>query len=46
MSYDEFKTLCKEARKKENSYLKIGRLDDGEKNVCISKIFNPVIDPF
>ena len=53
MSYDEFKSLCRDAWKK-NTYLIIIRLEDknGKKYmICIEsnqeyKIFNPETDPF
>ena len=54
MSYDEFKSLCREAWKEKYNYLLINRLED--KNGCKYKlcnesnpeykIFNPQTDPF
>ena len=52
MKYEEFKDLCREAWKEKLSYLKINRLDDGEKFcICIEskkeyKIFKPQTNPF
>ena len=54
MSYDEFKSLCKEAWRDKYNYLLINRLEDknGSKYmICIEsnlqyQIFNPQTDPF
>ena len=54
MSYDEFKSLCREAWKEKYNYLIINRLEDkiGKKyRICNEsnpeyKIFNPQTDPF
>ena len=54
MSYDEFKSLCREAWKEKYNYLEINRLEDknGKKyKICNEsnmkcKIFNPATDPF
>ena len=54
MSYDEFKSLCKEAWRDKYNYLIINRLEDknGKKNMICNEsnpqyqIFNPQTDPF
>ena len=54
MSYDEYKSLCREARKEKENYLIINRLEDRKsKNYMICnesnpefKVFNPQTDPF
>ena len=54
MSYEEFKSLCKEAWKEKYNYLEINRLEDKNgKKYCICneskneyKVFNPETDPF
>ena len=54
MSYEEFKSLCKEAWKEKYNYLEINRLEDKDgKKYCICneskneyKVFNPETDPF
>ena len=54
MSYDEFKTLCREAWKEKYNYLLISRLEDRHDKkymICNEsnpefKVFNPQTDPF
>ena len=54
MSYDEFKSLCREAWREKYNYLLINRLEDkNDKKYMICnesnseyKIFNPQTDPF
>ena len=54
MSYDEFKSLCKEAWRDKYNYLLINRLEDknGSKYMICNEpnlqnqIFNPQTDPF
>ena len=54
MSYDEFKSLCREAWKEKYNYLLINRLEDkngSRYKICNEsnpeyKIFNPQTDPF